>query len=497
MKSKILAIFILLSFMFNTCAVPALGQQTSKQISIIKQSNSYAKAAHDAYGQKNYLKAAENYEKAYQISKTRVYLDNSIVAYLSLASEYANEKDFNNALKYCNKTLFLSPANINAKDLMSDVYYVRGTEYFYTGDVDKARSDVENSLKYSTSKDQTDRAKDGLSKIAAAKESGAIPTPRYEGSRDSSIPEMLDKIEKKLYGTSNNNEPLLNRVSKLEKDALGKNYESDGLIVRVDRLKRAVIPELVAQQSPQKMYENTYVPELIEQSMGRVAIFGKMPIVVFIDDPNVKPYKKFYRDAIIEGFNEWEKASNNIIKFDYVYDPSKADIQVSWNEQYEDFAWQPKLQKSDISAEKEKMKYRKASAAVQAGSMLAMVAGSLVGVPFLGTAGYLGGSVASPYLGYKGANKDKLSPDVKINTKITEGMTDDQAKVKLKQIAAHQMGHALGLYGHSSDSGDIMYSDFKVVQLSDRDIKTIQELYKPKEPEKDPKKESKKETKKE
>jgi tetratricopeptide (TPR) repeat protein len=470
--------------MFNTYSLSAFSQSGSSQYNTIKQANYYAKTGHDAYSQKNFLKAAENYEKAYQISKTRIYLDNSLVAYLSLASEYANDKDFSNALKYCNKTLTLNPGNKDAKELMSDIYYVRGTEYFYTGDVDKAKSDVENSLKYSTSKEQTDRAKDGLSKIATAKESGAIPTPKYEGSRDNSIPEDLDKIEKKLYGNSNNNIPLINRVSKLEKESLGKTYDSDGLIVRVDRLKRTVLPELVAQQSPSKAYENTYVPELIEQSMGRVAIFGKIPIIVFIDDPRVKPYKKFYRDAIIDGFKEWEKASNNVIKFEYVYDPSRSDIQVSWSEQYEDFPWQPTLKKTDINAEKEKMKYRKASAAVQAGSMLAMVAGSLVGVPFLGTAGYLGGSVASPYLGYKGANKEKLSPEVKINTKITEGMTDDQAKAKLKQIAMHQMGHALGLYGHSNDPGDIMYSDFKATELSERDIKTIQELYKPKEAEK-------------
>ncbi|MDD3013095.1 MAG: matrixin family metalloprotease, partial [Candidatus Gastranaerophilales bacterium] len=485
-KSKIIAVFISLSFLFNICSVPALSQPRSQ--TNIKQSNNYAKAAHDAYEQRNFLKAAENYEKAYAISKTKVYLDNSLVAYLSLASDYANDKDFNNALKYCNKTLSLSPNDKNAKELMSDIYFVRGTDYFYTGEVDKAKSDVESSLKYSTSKEQTERAKDGLNKIASAKTNGTIPIPKYEGTTDDSMPVTLDKIEKKLYGSSNSSIPLLSRVSKLEKESLGKNYDSDGLIVRVDRLKRAVLPELVTQQSPKKIYEDTYVPDIIEQSMGRVTIFGKMPITVFIDDANVKPYKKFYKDAIIEGFKEWEKASNNVIKFEYIYDPAKADISVSWNEQFEDFPWQPKLQKTDISAEKEKMKYRKANVAVQAGSMLAMVAGSLVGLPFLGTAGYLGGSVASPYLGYKGANKEKLSPDVKINTKITEDMTDDQAKTKLKQTAIHQMGHAIGIYGHSSDPSDIMYSDFKVTQLSERDIKTIQEIYKPKEPEKNTKK---------
>ncbi|MCK7478673.1 MAG: hypothetical protein M0C28_15810 [Candidatus Moduliflexus flocculans] len=61
--------------------------------------------------------------------------------------------------------------------------------------------------------------------------------------------------------------------------------------------------------------EDNYIREIIEQSMGKVSIFGKMPIKVFIDESYVKPYKKFYREAAIEGFKEWEKASENRINF--------------------------------------------------------------------------------------------------------------------------------------------------------------------------------------
>jgi len=475
MKSRIFAIIILLLFLFNICSAPVLCQ--GKQADEIRRINNIVKTAHNAYEHRDFLAAAENYEKAYKISKTKVYLDNSIVAYLSLANENANDKDYNGAINYCNKVLSMDANNKNAKEFMSDIYFTRGIDYFYTGDLDKAKLDIENSLKYSASKEQTDRAKDGLSKIAEAKNSGAVPVPKYENSNSDSIPEIVDKIEMKLYGSKNSKIPLMTRIGKLEKESLGKTYESDGLIVRVDRLKRTLLPELMPQHTVDKQYENTYVPEIIEQSMGRVNIFGKMPITVFIDDANVKPYKKFYKDAVKTAFSEWEKASRDAIKFQYVNDPARADIQVTWNENFEDFPWQPKLEKEDLSAEKQKMKYKKANAAVQAGSMLAMVAGGLIGVPILGTAGYLGGSLAAPYLGYKGYGNAKLSPGVKINTKITEGMTDEQAKVKIKQIAMHQIGHAIGIYGHSNNPEDIMYSDFKATTLSKRDIKTIQELY--------------------
>ena len=127
------------------------------------------------------------------------------------------------------------------------------------------------------------------------------------------------------------------------------------------------------------------------------------------------------------------------------------------------------------------MKYRKAGMLVQIGSVLVMVAGSLIGVPIIGGVGAIGSSVASPWLQYKGSETKKLSPDVKINTKITEGMPDDVAKTKIRQIAMHQIGHAIGIYAHSSDPNDIMFDNFAANQLSERDIGTIREIYKNKE----------------
>ena len=160
------------------------------------------------------------------------------------------------------------------------------------------------------------------------------------------------------------------------------------------------------------------------------------------------------------------------------------------DENFEDFAWQLTLKKNDLSAQKEKMKYQKANALVQVGSVAAMLAGAFV--PGIGAVGYIGSSVASPYLQYKGYKTDTSAAEVKINTKITQGMTNDQAKMKIKQIAIHQLGHALGIYGHSSNPSDIMYANFTVNQLSERDIKTINVIYKKEEPDKKAKKKKKK-----
>lgn len=43
--------------------------------------------------------------------------------------------------------------------------------------------------------------------------------------------------------------------------------------------------------------------------------------------------------------------------------------------------------------------------------------------------------------------------------------------------AIHELGHSLGLFQHSGDPADIMFSDPQATGLSDRDISTIEALY--------------------
>jgi hypothetical protein len=43
--------------------------------------------------------------------------------------------------------------------------------------------------------------------------------------------------------------------------------------------------------------------------------------------------------------------------------------------------------------------------------------------------------------------------------------------------ATHELGHSLGLFQHSSDTLDIMFSDPVAEQLSPRDIRTVETLY--------------------
>ncbi|MEI8390697.1 MAG: matrixin family metalloprotease [bacterium] len=470
MKTKIISLILSIFLLFETMPVIAVVHQVRNSPA------QFVETAHKAYNRNDFLKAGQYYEKAYSVEKNQVFIDNAITAYSSYAFNLANEKKYDEAIKYCQKVLSLRQSEQNTKELLSDIYYSRSSYNFYNGNPQKAKEDLENSLKYSMLPEQAQKAREGLSQL---KETGGdLEFKPITTSAPDSMPELVKLVEMKIYGKSHDNLPVLERIAKLEKDIFNKNYNDESLTVRLDRLKKAALPELAQKPANNFGEEQDYIQDIIEQSSGTAKIFGKMPIIVYIDDADVKNYKKYYRDAVKDAMKEWENASGGKIKFETSNDPKNANLKIVWTEYFEDFAWQPELKKEDVSAEKQKLKYKKASSIVQIGSIAAMVLGGLVGVPVIGLVGSVGGSVASPLLQYKGLNLDDRIMKVKINTDCTSGMTKEQSFEKIKQIAMHQLGHSIGIYGHSPDSNDIMYGNFNVNKLSDRDKNTIKEIYK-------------------
>jgi len=155
------------------------------------------------------------------------------------------------------------------------------------------------------------------------------------------------------------------------------------------------------------------------------------PITVYMQTgENCRNWKPGYNDYMREAFNKWADSSDERVRFSFVEKASAAQIVCTWTAD----STKLHLQKSGELGET-------FSTATNRGDLVKATIMMLTTTPF-----------------------------------ETSALADDMVKL----TALHEVGHALGICGHSSKSSDIMY--FAVIAghsatLSDRDSATLRTLY--------------------
>lgn len=158
----------------------------------------------------------------------------------------------------------------------------------------------------------------------------------------------------------------------------------------------------------------------------------RLPLTVYIDDGrNVPGYKPAYKQMVAQAFDEWCSQSNGLISWRLVSNSRGADIVCTWTDN-------PTIKPG----------------AVEAGQTRTLVQTNR----------------------YSGTGQ-LVHAEISI---LTELMGRSFTDSNMYKTCLHEVGHALGLQGHSDVPSDIMFpsvNDTQVAELKARDVNTLVKLY--------------------
>ncbi|CAN5548249.1 hypothetical protein BH10CYA1_BH10CYA1_61260 [soil metagenome] len=182
---------------------------------------------------------------------------------------------------------------------------------------------------------------------------------------------------------------------------------------------------------PRSFRSNDYFGEIAKDGALGKWLPERLPLKVFIaDGKGVFGFRDGYTEEVENAFRTWGIASEGIVNFQRVSQPQQADILFSWSSRFE------KNQGTEV------------------GNTLTVTRPS---------------SVSG--LGILDQARIRM---------LTNFDNKSFSNEEIRKIALHEIGHALGIQGHSPDPNDIMYfttSPQQQSSLTARDVNTFRRLY--------------------
>ncbi|MCC7529703.1 MAG: matrixin family metalloprotease [Candidatus Melainabacteria bacterium] len=193
-----------------------------------------------------------------------------------------------------------------------------------------------------------------------------------------------------------------------------------------------------------------YCNEVLAATKGRVLRFKNMPVKVYIT-PCSEPG---FTEACIRGFDEWENRTNGLVAFLRVDDPEQARVRVVWKRM------------GHKGNSKDCMLGAQTITRWQARRSTPMGVIPVSGIPV---------PIMIPRIGPQYSVEPQI---IEVNLDLVYSRDRDIRLLVLKNVVTHELGHALGLLGHSPMRADLMYTETdEASRLSQRDINTIKRLY--------------------
>jgi hypothetical protein len=201
------------------------------------------------------------------------------------------------------------------------------------------------------------------------------------------------------------------------------------------------VPNFVRMPAPSQGTGSDYLSISRAAAKGRTIRFPRMPIAVYIDasvQPDMLP-------SCLSALYMWEFRTHGFIRFVQTQTPETARIQVFLRHH-----------------------------GFQAGGT---AQGAVTHLDWYSKRNMAPGSYTNA--GYNDDSPYFVPPQViDINLDVAQDREPAVRPLLIKNITAHELGHALGLLGHSPVKSDLLYKDTdEYSRLSERDLNTLNRLY--------------------
>ncbi len=187
---------------------------------------------------------------------------------------------------------------------------------------------------------------------------------------------------------------------------------------------------------------------------GRITRFTQMPIQVYIS-PSIK--ESAYLPELRYAMQEWETASDNLIKFKETDTHDNADIHVNAGENSMATYFDMRLGSAELTRHRDSTQ-----------------------VVFSPEPTENEGDTPAESDGEEQPSDNTNAIDFTVEIILIpegDGAVSDELQKEMRTVSLHEFGHALGLWGHSPFKDDVNYTKATAQQPSKRDADTLIKLY--------------------